>query len=110
MSDPWADIRCNWDQQPDDAALKNAVRLVEAVRLAGFPPSEAATGKWLSVCLFWDGGRTEVEIFGDRFELYFLPKSPEDGTFDVQHHDAAASDTIAVLIEKIHTARTGMHD
>lgn len=88
MSDPWTGIKCDWHQQPDSAALKNAVRLVEASRSAGFPPGEAGTGKWLSVSLFWDGGRTEVEVFGDRFELYFLPGSSEGSTFDVEHHGA----------------------
>lgn len=102
--DPWKGIKCDWHQPPESAALKNAVRLVEASRSAGFPPREAATGKWLSVCLFWDGGRTEVEVFEDRFELYFLPRSPEDGTFDVEHHRADAPETITVLIEKIRSA------
>lgn len=108
MSDPWIGINCDWHQQPDSAALKNAVRLVEASRSAGFQPSVAATGKWLSVCLFWDGGRTEVEVFGDRFELYFLPRSAEDDTFDVTHHHASAPDTIAALIEGIRMGRAGI--
>lgn len=110
MSDPWIGIKCDWHQQPKSAALKNAVRLVEASRLAGFPPSEAATGRWLSVCLFWDGGRTDVEVFGDQFKLYFLPRSAEDGTFDVTHHHASAPDTIAVLIEGIRMALADIPD
>lgn len=110
MTNPWDGIECDWREPPDDVALKNAVHLVKASRAAGFPPSQAATGKWLSVCLFWDGGRTEVEVFSDRFELYFLPRSSEDGAFNVEHLEANATDTLVVLVQKIRTVRTTLRE
>jgi len=104
--DTWVGINCDWQEQPDRAAMENAALLVEATRAAGFPPTSAATGKWLSVCLFWDRGRTEVEVFSNQFELYFLPRSDDDGEFDVEEFAADAPETLRILIEKIEKARS----
>ncbi len=106
----WAGINCDWHEQPDRAAMKNAALLVEATRAAGFPPTCAATGRWLSVCLFWDHGRTEVEVFSNQFELYFLPRSDDDGEFDVEEFAADAPETLGILIEKIKEARSTLRE
>lgn len=108
MSDPWTGIECDWHQQPDSAALKNAMALVAACRSAGFPPSEATTGYWPTVRLLWDCGKVEVEVFGDRFELYVLHGAPSDGPFHVEDHEAPGS--MVELTEKIRAARSTRHD
>lgn len=110
MTDTWAGINCDWQKQPDRAALINAALLVDATRAAGLPPTGAATGKWSSVCLFWDLGRTEVEVFDTQFELYFLPRSADDGEFNVEEFAADAPDVLQVLTEKIRQARATLRE
>ena len=106
--DPWDGIACDWHTPPEAHARENAAQLAGATRAAGFPPESAATGKWLSACLFWDGGRTEVETFADRYELYILPRSPEDGTFDVTDYPTEDPETLTTLVEKIRQARSSL--
>lgn len=103
--DPWDGIPCEWSEAPDGRALANAAHLVTAARAAGFPPEAAATGRWVSVCVFWDGGRTEVDVFDDRYELYVLPRSPDDGSFSVEDSPVDDPGTMATLLEKIKKAR-----
>jgi len=110
LSNPWSGIDCDWHEHPDSAAKRNADRLVCACRRAGLTPQSAATGKWSSVCLFWDDGRTEVEVFDDHFELYFLPRSRTDGTFDVTHFDADAPDVLALVIGRIRAAHETLRE
>ena len=64
--DPWDGIECDWHKEPKPGAVENAIDLINAARQAGMPPEMAATGYTHSVCLFWDGGRTEVEVNQER--------------------------------------------
>ena len=108
MSDPWEGIDCDWQKEPlpSPEALATATRLVVAARAAGFPPESAQRGYWPTVCLHWDSGRTEVEVFPETFELYFQPISGADGRFTVLEFDACDPEVLEILLREISRVRS----
>jgi hypothetical protein len=112
MDDPWLDIECDWHSEPfpSPEALAAATRLVVATRIAGFPPEDAQRGYWPTVRLFWDSGRTEVEVFPHKFELYFESMSETDGRCPILEFDASEPsvlDTLLSEICRVRSSRTG---
>ena len=86
--------------------LATADRLVKAARTAGFPPEAAQAGYWPTVCLFWDSGSIEVEVFLECFELYVFPANGADGSFSVSEFKANDSEALNSLLSEITRVRS----
>ncbi len=112
MSVVWKGIKCDWEasSQPGARVLEVAERLISATRTAGFPPECASTGYWPTICLFWDGGQTEVEVFEESFELYFLPKSQVEGSFSVREFNADMENVLETLVAEIRKQRSAKQE
>ncbi|MFC4671769.1 hypothetical protein ACFO5X_24675 [Seohaeicola nanhaiensis] len=107
MPDAWAGIECDWKKEPlpSAEALATAARLVRAARIAGFPPETAQTGYWATVCLFWDSGRIEVEVFPESFELYVFATNAAGGRFSVAEFEANAPGALDALLSELSSVR-----
>lgn len=100
MGDPWGDIACDWDGRPEvgDNTFGLATELVTALRAKGCLPEAAGVGYWPTICLFWDGGTWEIEVFNDRFELTRLDAKGAPGGFEVTEIDAKVPGAISALV------------
>ncbi|WP_025048245.1 hypothetical protein [Sulfitobacter mediterraneus] len=105
----WDSIDWNWHDHPcpDEGAVALATELLKATKRADVFPTSASSGKFPTVCLFWQNGRVEVEVFSDSFELYFLPDADDDEMFTVSEFEATSlSRVVQKIKEAISTSNT----
>lgn len=108
MSDAWKGIECDWQEEPLPSAKAKvtAERLVTAARVVGLPPESAQAGYFQTVCVHWDSGRIEVEVFPESFELYLFPLDEAGGRFSVVEFESSDPKALDALFSEIRRVRS----
>lgn len=103
MDGIWDSIDWKWDghQLPSEGAVEQATLLLKATKEAGVSPEAAGSGWSPTVRLFWDGGKIEVEVFADSFELNYHPSFESKDMYSISEFEASLPGTISKLVVKI---------